>query len=540
MNSFPNIKTRVNFLNKFYQCLMASKMPHKVRKLVVAGPKDSGKTSWASIFHRLIPAGNIASITSERQFSGAMIKEDTQLVFVDEWSADTIQSDFAKTILQGGWMVTAVKHEAPRCVTNNNPFYITTNHVPNFGEEDENVKRRIAIYKTASLPVTLPGVDRWMFDYAMDCVAWLVNQINANINIVDEDELWYEPGYLTDTTIVNNEGMKLFQPWKVKVLSRLDLEEEATPKHAVTSLIHDNFAVESRYRRLARKRRCRTTTHKRTSYVQDSSDEPDIGDVNRSVDEPVQYSQPSTSITLLQPVETNATVAIQPQTSEADEEEESSSRNFTDQSTTDVTEYLQSNRRGETASVLETLFPEDAENVGKDTGMRQEDAEESISPRIQSPSRWVMNNDLYLAKVCQLLQHQFYWKEHTNAHVLSFEARKREAHKKEKRFWTKPDPKIDAWMLTVGEVREVFDLNALVSKHPDVEKHVARFRKSVNVLILPCSCPVVKALKLMKKEPERANENPNAADDEEESQPQGPGNLSSQSYWTTIKKWRPW
>ena len=95
VNSFPNIKTRVNFLNKFYQCLMSSKMPHKVRKLVVAGPKDSGKTSWASIFHRLIPAGNIASITSERQFSGAMIKEDTQLVLVDEWSADTIQSDFA-------------------------------------------------------------------------------------------------------------------------------------------------------------------------------------------------------------------------------------------------------------------------------------------------------------------------------------------------------------------------------------------------------------------------------------------------------------
>ena len=125
-----------------------------------------------------------------------MIKEDTQLVLVDEWSADTIQSDFAKTILQGGWMVTAVKHEAPRCVMNNNPFY----HHP--------------------------------------------------------------------------------------------------------------------------------------------------------------------------------------------------------------------------------------EDIGKDTGMRQEDAEESISPRVQSPSRWVMNNDLYLANVCQLLQYQFYWKEHTNAHVLSFEARKHTKKKK--------------------------------------------------------------------------------------------------------------
>ena len=198
--------------------------------------------------------------------------------------------------------------------------------MPNFGE-DENVKRRISIYETASLPVTLPGVDRWMFDYAMDCVAWIVNQINENINIVDEDELWYEPGYLTATTIVNNEGVKLFQAWKVKALSRLDLEE-ATPKHAVTSLIHDNFAVESRYRRPVRKRRCGTTAHKRTSYVEDSSDEAGIEDENQSVDEPVNYSQPSTSIAFLQPVETNAIVAIQSQTSEADKEEESSSRNF--------------------------------------------------------------------------------------------------------------------------------------------------------------------------------------------------------------------
>ena len=37
-----------------------------------------------------------------------MIKTDTQLVIIDEWSSRTLQSDLAKTILQGGWMVTAV------------------------------------------------------------------------------------------------------------------------------------------------------------------------------------------------------------------------------------------------------------------------------------------------------------------------------------------------------------------------------------------------------------------------------------------------
>ena len=111
LNSFEDIVTRVNFLNKFYHCLLASKMPQKVRKLVVFGPRDSGKTSWANVFHRIVPRECIVSVINESQFSMAMIREDTQLVIVDEWSSQMMTSHLAKTILQGGWMVTAVKHE---------------------------------------------------------------------------------------------------------------------------------------------------------------------------------------------------------------------------------------------------------------------------------------------------------------------------------------------------------------------------------------------------------------------------------------------
>ena len=50
MNSFPEDEVRVNFLNKSYQCLLAGRMPHKLRKLVVYEPKDSGKTSWFEVF----------------------------------------------------------------------------------------------------------------------------------------------------------------------------------------------------------------------------------------------------------------------------------------------------------------------------------------------------------------------------------------------------------------------------------------------------------------------------------------------------------
>ena len=146
MPGSTRLEQHVRFLNKLYQFLVASKMPQKVRKLVDAGPKDSSKTFWAAIFHRLVPAEAITTITKEQQFSVAMMNETTQLVTIDEWSASTMESDLAKILLQGGWMGTAVKHTQPCCFFNTCPFYITTNNVPDFGEEQENIERRLAIF----------------------------------------------------------------------------------------------------------------------------------------------------------------------------------------------------------------------------------------------------------------------------------------------------------------------------------------------------------------------------------------------------------
>ena len=154
-----------NFLTSSTNVCWRSNMPHKVKKLVVAGPKDSGKTSWSNIFHRLLLGNSIASLKKERQFSAAMITNETQLVIVDDWSATRMDSDLAKCILQG------VKHGLPRTILNNRPYYITSNHVPDFGEDDENVKGRIAIFTTTSLPRIRMGIDRWLHDHAMDCVA---------------------------------------------------------------------------------------------------------------------------------------------------------------------------------------------------------------------------------------------------------------------------------------------------------------------------------------------------------------------------------
>ena len=69
----------------------------------------------------------IASITNDKQFSAAMISDETQLVCLDEWLETTLQSDMAKKVLEGGLMVKSVKHQTSKCIFNNSPFYITIN-----------------------------------------------------------------------------------------------------------------------------------------------------------------------------------------------------------------------------------------------------------------------------------------------------------------------------------------------------------------------------------------------------------------------------
>ena len=46
-----------------------------------------------------IPLTNVAAITQEKQFSAVMMNEKTELVFLDEWSENTLQADLVKVVL---------------------------------------------------------------------------------------------------------------------------------------------------------------------------------------------------------------------------------------------------------------------------------------------------------------------------------------------------------------------------------------------------------------------------------------------------------
>ena len=127
-------------------------------------------------FTHLVPIQYVASITQEKQFSTSMIKQDTQMVFLDEWSENSLQSDMAKVVLQGGYMPKSTKHKDQTFVLNNSPYYITTNSLRSFGAEDDSVKRRIKASETTFLPFTPPNVEKWMRKNAMHCISGLLTK----------------------------------------------------------------------------------------------------------------------------------------------------------------------------------------------------------------------------------------------------------------------------------------------------------------------------------------------------------------------------
>ena len=89
-------------------------------------------------------------------------------------------------------MTKAVKHQTGTCVMNNSPFYITTNILPEFGSEEENVNRRTECFETKSPESPVPGVDIWLRWNAMHSIAWIANEISQHRSMIDENELWYE------------------------------------------------------------------------------------------------------------------------------------------------------------------------------------------------------------------------------------------------------------------------------------------------------------------------------------------------------------
>jgi formylmethanofuran dehydrogenase subunit E len=127
--------------------------------------------------------------------------------------------------------------------------------------------------------------------------------------------------------------------------------------------------------------------------------------------------------------------------------------------------------------------------------------------------------------------------------TLAFCARHDAAERKEKDFFSKPDPYIDAWMLLTGRVRKVFDVIKFVKVHPDVDHFIFSTRRCLKCPIMRDECPIIQAKQRVneqeEKEAERLRKNESLAtkgeEEEEEEQDSSPEDvfqiISTQTDW---------
>ena len=114
-----------------------------------------GGFPWAQeLWQDFIPVDKIVFVTTNGQFSASMIRKDKELVIVDKLSS--MAPALVKTLLEQGCVV-----DQPEALFDC-PFYITTNCLPNSGDQNHRAYRRSHIFRTQILLVTItqnPPVD---------------------------------------------------------------------------------------------------------------------------------------------------------------------------------------------------------------------------------------------------------------------------------------------------------------------------------------------------------------------------------------------
>ena len=189
-NSFPDVIERTRALNKFYQCFFPTAMEHKTPKLTFVGPKDSGKTTWQEILKAFIPKDRTAFIGKEKNFPLSMLNESTHLIVMDDWSYENMIVDVLKQVFQGGIVAITEKYKGIRSLESRCPFYITSNKLPDFGEHNDAVMCRLAVFHTRTIPNRKKKYHRWYKSHAMECLHFMAEEISRYRFYIEEEELF--------------------------------------------------------------------------------------------------------------------------------------------------------------------------------------------------------------------------------------------------------------------------------------------------------------------------------------------------------------
>ena len=285
---------------------------------------------------------------------------------------------------------------------------------------------------------------------------------------IDADELWYEPtSGREEMTIPNNQGTKLFDAVAIARITNEDLDDANTPEVKPTSVVHESFTLHSTCQTLARKRRSRIVLLSSSSESKDADVPVNFHDVETYSESPDVISlhfpeAPAISVVPV-PVKRSAGLNIK--------------RRAIRRQRTTICEPLPS------TSAHASQEPSQPDNM---------EHADSFCPPIPEPSRWVLNDATYHQKIVELWEAYFHEKNLSRVHAASFISKlqkaERKRDKKERDFWTEPDPYTDAWMIVTWMI-ETF-----VNRHSNPIKYLQRVRRRVEVRVMQDRCPMLLAL----------------------------------------------
>jgi len=431
MNSFPDTRRRINFLNKFYQCLLFKQLPQKTSKLVAWGDSNSGKTSWAQVFFGLLGEKKIASIAKEKTFPFSMVNETTELVLLDEWNEKLLASDSCKTFFQGGRMLQSVKYQNAQALEMDKGVFTTCNLIPDFGPEQQNVMNRLALFQTIALAEMDPNAPKWIRDNAMQCLVWIANQINTFVNLLPLEERFYEKHADEHVHIIDNDVL---------------------PAEELQALRNVSDGSNS---------------------VQDAFVMPPF---------PIRFNPPPPPSSPPTIPETPANSQPSPSLFPSGSSQVAGPSNYRPPVKPAVKENVANTDESEPLLWLERLKRVDCMNVpAQECNPAESDCDEfdiGLPKRLTNDD---INTKAYFREVKRLINNyldigvialktQAHWK----MFILKRSYKKGKAYKL-------PDPLYDAWMCVTGEKRDVFKAKEFVTQYPSIKLYLKEIRKLCNI-----------------------------------------------------------
>lgn len=85
-----------------------------------------------------------------------------------------------------------MKHKDAKRFVDNEGIYVICNEFIYFGSEQPNVERRITVFHTTEIPGPKTEASQLIENNPMECLIWIINEINRNISYVPKNKRFYD------------------------------------------------------------------------------------------------------------------------------------------------------------------------------------------------------------------------------------------------------------------------------------------------------------------------------------------------------------